>query len=115
MVVVWDQTTGMRRRKPLSDLEARRLDESWDEMGESIAAAVLVGGKTATWAWRLLRPLGLYKRWMIDMWIDRYRCEHPELDKPVVRRKRRRKATDGLEFTKREQIEEALRMLNKRK
>jgi hypothetical protein len=113
-----DQPIGMRRKKPLTPTEQIRLDEGWEEMGESIAATILVGGRTAQWAWDLLGPLGLYKRWMIDLWLERYRQEHPEVDRPVGERadqlNLKRKASKRSVFTKKEQIQEALKMLNER-
>lgn len=106
----------MGRTKPLTEDEQAVLDEGWLELGESIAATVLVGGRTARWAWDLLGPLGLYKRWMLDAWLDRYREEHPELEgkakRPRGRPKATRKPSQRSKFTKREQIQEALKMLN---
>jgi hypothetical protein len=105
----------MNRKKPLTDKERVALDEGWNEVGESIAGTILVGGRTKQWAWSIIGPLGLYKRWMLDLWIERYQQEHPELadsrPKPPVRRGPKKKQ-DPSAFTKREQIHEALRMLN---
>lgn len=58
--------------KPLTEAEQEALDAAWAEIGESIAGAVVDGGKTRPWAWGLIGPLGIYKRWMLDHWIARY-------------------------------------------
>jgi hypothetical protein len=111
---------GMGRTKPLTEQEQALLDEGWQELGESIAAAVLVGGRGVRWAWELLGPLGLYKRWMLDAWLERYREEHPELEgkvkRPVgrPRSKHKPKPKQRSKFKKKEQIQEALKMLNER-
>lgn len=99
--------------RPLTTQEQARLDETWVEVGESMAAAILVGGITPAAAWRLLGPLGLYKRWMIDKWVERYKLEHPDLeDQPKSRRERRKRPKPNpSKFTKREQIHEALKLL----
>jgi hypothetical protein len=107
----------MQNQKPLSPEEQALLDEGWQELGQSIAAAVVAGGKSRIWAWNLLGPLGLYKRWMLDAWIERYEQEHPPVKVP---KKRGRKPTgakytrsrDSV-FTKREQIRQALELLKK--
>lgn len=105
----------MRRTKPLTAREQTALEESWTEIGESIASAIVVGKKTAKWAWDLIGPLGIYKRWMIDMWIERYKAEHPEAENKQAKKPRRGPVSNKLKFTKREQIQEALRMLGPNK
>lgn len=106
----------MGKTGPLTAEDQALLDEGWDEMGQSIAAMVVSGTRNSKWAWELLGPLGLYKRWMLDAWIERYRQEHPEIDSPPKGRRRRCgrpvPAHKQSKFTKREQIQEALKMLN---
>lgn len=103
----------MENTRPLTAKQQASLDESWSEVGESMAAAVLVGGITPAEAWKMLKPSGLYRRWMLDKWIERYRLEHPELgEAPQPSSKgRKRPKTNPSKFTKREQIHEALRLL----
>lgn len=106
----------MGKTGPLTAEDQALLDEGWDEMGQSIAAMVVSGTRNSKWAWELLGPLGLYKRWMLDAWIERYRQEHPEIDSPPKGRRRGGvrsvPAHKQSKFTKREQIQEALKMLN---
>ena len=101
--------------KQLTAEEQALLDEGWEEMGESIAMAVVDGGKNLLWAWKLLGPLGLYKRWMLSRWVDRYKEEHP---KPKRKRKRAtvksKKKVKSI-FTKQDQINCALQLLNEGK
>jgi hypothetical protein len=107
----------MERTKPLTAAEQALLDQGWSELGQSIAETVVVGGKSLKWAWDLIGPLGIYKHWMLKQWIQRYRDEHPEPENPDVTKRpksRRRKTPPAMQskFTKREQIHEALRLLN---
>ena len=107
----------MGKTKPLTAAEQAALEEGWVEIGESIAGTIVVGKRTPKWAWDLIGPLGLYKRWMIDLWVERYKQEHPELQgesAPKRSRKPARPAKSQSKFTKREQIMEALKMLNSR-
>lgn len=108
----------MGKTRELTEAEQAALDESWSEVGESIAAAIVDGGRNLRWAWDLLGPLGLYKRWMLDAWIERYEQEHPR--PPAAPKKRGRKPTGAKKtrsrdsvFTKREQINQALKLLQK--
>jgi len=40
-----------------------------------LAAMVVDGGYTELWAWRTIRDLGSYRRWMVSDWVSRYRSE----------------------------------------
>lgn len=103
----------MGKTKPLTAAEQVALDKGWSEIGESLAGTIVVGKRTPKWAWDLIGPLGLYKRWMIDFWVERYKQEHPESEQPASEKRRKRKSINKNQskFTKREQITEALRML----
>lgn len=105
----------MGKNKPLTAEEQALLEQGWQELGESIAGAV-VSGKGMRWAWDLIGPLGLYKHWMLEMWVERYAEEHPEPQKPLRQQrsqgtKPKRQSKTKSKFTKREQIHEALRLL----
>lgn len=106
----------MGKTKPLTAEEQAALDEGWTEIGESIAGTILVGRRTKKWAWDLIGPLGIYERWMIDKWVERYQDEHPELNSPVSattkERKNSRPVKEKSVFTKRDEIKEALRLLS---
>jgi hypothetical protein len=108
----------MGKTKPLTAAEQAALEEGWLEIGESLAGMILVGKRTKKWAWSLIGPLGLYKRWMIDLWVKRYQDEHPELNSPATKAKegpsRDWLAQRKSKFTKRDQIKEALELLNAR-
>lgn len=104
----------MGKTRPLTAAEQAALDEGWAEIGESLAGTIVLGKRTAKWAWDLIGPLGLYKRWMIGLWVERYRDEHPEAETQSPSRKKRRTvktAKNQSTFTKREQIAEALKLL----
>lgn len=107
----------MQNQEQRTPEEQALLDEGWQEVGQSIAATVVDGGKTRVWAWKLIGPLGIYKHWMLDAWIERYETENP---RPKIPKKRGRKPTGARKtrskdsvFTKREQIQEALKLLKK--
>jgi hypothetical protein len=108
----------MGKTRELTEEERLALDESWQEVGESIAAAVVDGGRNLRWAWEIIGPLGLYKRWMLDAWIERYEKEHPKPKQPPKKPGRkptgakRTRSKDSI-FTKREQIHQALKLLQK--
>jgi len=50
--------------------QARR---SFQEIGQSIARAVLEGRQSEDWAWQLIGDLGIYERWELDLWIEMHR------------------------------------------
>ena len=105
----------MGKTKPLTAAEQAALDDGWAEIGESLAGTIVLGKRTPKWAWDLIGPLGLYKRWMIDLWVERYQLEHPETETQVAPKRKRRQPKSSKNqpmFTKREQITEALMTLN---
>jgi hypothetical protein len=51
----------------------RLVDETYPEIGETLAAAIVDGGQTEAWAWDMLRLLGDYERWLIKKWVIRYK------------------------------------------
>lgn len=100
-----------------TEAELQTLEQGWLELGQSIAETVVAGGKGPKWAWELIGPLGIYKRWMLEKWIQRYQDEHPEQQNPDQTDRsgsKRKRKPPGMQskFTKREQIHEALRLLN---
>lgn len=107
----------MRKTKTPTAAELALLEQGWLELGQSIAETVVVCGKKPKWAWDLIGPLGIYKRWMLDSWIARYRDEHPEhenqdANKDQPPKQRKVPAAMQSKFTKRDQIREALALLN---
>jgi hypothetical protein len=108
----------MGKIRPLTAEEQELTDQGWDQVGESIAAAILEGGQNIKWAWDLIGPLGIYRRYMLDHWLERYKLEHSELNgapKKHNRRGRPRSAKPKplkTQFTKKDQIKEALKLLN---
>ena len=101
-----------KQLKPLTPSQQKLLDESWDEVGSSIAASIVEAGRTKKWAWALIGPTGLYRKWMLDHWVERYLAEHPGVSQFESQPKRKPKSKKTVSvFTKREQINEALRML----
>jgi hypothetical protein len=59
----------------------RLVDETYPEIGETLAAAIVEGGQTEAWAWDMLRLLGNYERWLIKKWVSRYK----HLNRPRLR------------------------------
>lgn len=94
-------TEGHRRwlegRRRYSE-ECRRRREvaqaSFDELGESIAKAVVEGGKTLDWAWETVKPFDLYQRWIVKTWIRIYRTKYrtriENIRKARLKKKKRR-------------------------
>lgn len=66
------QERSKRRYSPEQREKARR---SYQEIGQSIARAVLEGRQSEDWAWLLVGDLGLYERWELDLWLMLYRQE----------------------------------------
>lgn len=71
--------------------QVRAAEEAWTEIGATLAAAVVEGGKTRNWAWELVKPLGLYKRWMVGYWVEKYERLHATRLENLKRNKRSRK------------------------
>lgn len=73
-------------------------DGCYDEIGRSIAGLVVEGGVTPNKAWSLISGLGLYNRWMVTLWVDRYRRERNLKPKRSRRKPKqnRRKLLDQL-------------------
>lgn len=71
--------------------EIQAAEEAWEEIGAALAAAVVDGGKTRFWVWDLIKPLGLYKRWMIGYWIEKYETLHRQRLETLKKNKRTRK------------------------
>lgn len=69
----WNWQPGTLERR---EAQNRLADETYPEIGETIAAAVVEGGQTEAWAWDMLRLLGNYERWLIRKWIVRYKAEN---------------------------------------
>lgn len=75
----------------ISDEEQASLDQGWEEIGESLAAAIVEGQNSFHWAWALISPLGIYERWMLSRWVARYQKENANrLNKLKANRKQRR-------------------------
>lgn len=71
--------------------EIQAAEEAWEEIGASLAAATVEGGRSRTWAWELIKPLGLYKRWMVGYWIEKYESQNEDRLKILKKNKRSRK------------------------
>lgn len=71
--------------------QIQAAEEGWEEIGAGLAATVVEGGKTAAWAWQLIRPLGLYNRWMVTYWVEKYEKLHAERLESLKKKKKSRK------------------------
>lgn len=71
--------------------QVKAAEEGWDEIGAALAATVVEGGKTRAWVWDLIKPLGLYKRWMIGYWVEKYERLHAARLEKLKKNKRSRK------------------------
>lgn len=81
-----DETATKRTAKQIQAAE-----EGWTEIGAALAATVVEGGKAPAWVWQLIKPLGLYKRWMVTYWIKKYEDLHAERLAELRKKKRSRK------------------------
>lgn len=115
---------GKRRRRPCrppTQAELDKCEQGWQEIGGSLAALVANGDKNETWAWNLVGPLGLYKKWMLREWIRRAKEEltaTSAYSPPPAKRMGRPKTVknkDESVFTKKDQINLALRLLEQGK
>jgi hypothetical protein len=52
---------------------------------------VVEGGKSRSWVWELIKPFGLYKRWMVGYWIEKYETLHQKRLATLKKNKRTRK------------------------
>lgn len=59
----------------------------YDEIGRSVAALVVDGGYEAGKVWALIRDIGAYERWMLDLWIEFYNQEKKAQKRPRGRPK----------------------------
>ena len=73
--------------RKLTSADKQALDQSWEEVGESIAQAIVEGGKTRQWAWKIVGPLGLYRHWMLNHWIARYLEQRGDSKKKLKKQK----------------------------
>ena len=71
--------------------QIRSAEEGWTEIGATLAATVVEGGKTRSWVWDLIKPLSLYRRWMIGYWVEKYERQHAERLANLERNKKSRK------------------------
>lgn len=85
------QKRAKRRYSPEQREKARR---SYQEIGQSIARAVLEGRQSEDWAWSLVGDLGLYDRWELDLWLEMYRRERRSALAAQAKRKQRIKDLD---------------------
>jgi|GEM_PF-3739444 len=63
--------------RPAREDRRAMADEHYDDIGKSLAALVVDAKMGTGKAWSLLGGLGLYRRWMLDLWVERYREENP--------------------------------------
>jgi hypothetical protein len=82
--------------KPANEDRRAMADEHYEEIGKSLAALVVDAGMTTGKAWALLGGIGLYRRWMLSLWVERYREENPARARPGRRRKNSRAERKGL-------------------
>lgn len=85
----WSQEVLDRRR-----LKEERVETTYAEIGEQMAQAVLEGGKTEQWVWELIKPLGIYEKWLIKKWLCRYRAQHRPRLRWRTELERRKRARD---------------------
>lgn len=71
--------------------QIQAAEEGWTEIGAALAATVVEGGKTPAWVWQLIKPLGLYRRWMVTYWIKKYEDLHAERLAELMKKKKSRK------------------------
>lgn len=71
--------------------QIQAAEEGWEEIGAALAATVVEGGKTRAWVWELIRPLGMYKRWMVGYWVEKYEKLHATRLQNLEKKKRSRK------------------------
>ena len=74
-------------------------DQHYAEIGEALASLIVDGGWGPQKAWALVGGLGVYRRWMLNEWVGRYREENPAREPSRRRRKaqeRRKAIIDGL-------------------
>lgn len=74
-------------------------DRHYAEIGRSLASLVVDGGWGTQKVWGLISGLALYRRWMLNEWVNRYREENPAREPSGRRRKaqeRRKAIIDGL-------------------
>jgi hypothetical protein len=71
--------------------EVQAAEEAWEEIGAALAATVVEGGKSRSWVWDLIKPLGLYKRWMVGYWIEKYETLNAARLEALKKNKRSRK------------------------
>ncbi len=86
--------------KPANGDRRAMADEHYEEIGQSLAALVVEAGMGTGKAWALLGGVGLYRRWMLDLWVERYREENPATPRRASKsgksRARRKDLIDGL-------------------
>lgn len=105
-----------KKTRKLTPEEESLLQEGWEEIGKSIAIAVVHGGKSRLWAWQTIKPIGLYEHWMLIAWIERCKKEIPKADlldpkkngRPRVVTREKRKSV----FRTAEELKEALRLIH---
>lgn len=104
----------MEKKRPRLTPEQRELvEESYREIGESIAASIVTGNKSIRWAWELLGPIGIYEQWLIERWITKYKFERRSTvyNMKNLRRKKGRRVTPSKLIKNREDIKEALKIM----
>lgn len=89
------------------------VDQGYQEIGASLAEAIVLAGKDYDWAWSLIGPTGLYGYWMLDYWVLRYRQINRENISKYKKRNRRlgRPWRYNCFFQSTEEIKEALRSM----
>jgi hypothetical protein len=99
------------KRLNLTPEQKALAEQEWPEIGRSIAIAVVHGGKTITWAWEILMPLGIYEYWMLVYWVKKCRRKC----KPTRLARGRPRAVTSVSrrsvFKSQEDIKLAMRML----
>lgn len=87
--------------------QARR---SFQEIGQSVARAVLEGRQSEDWAWQLIGDLGLYERWELDLWLQMHRQNcRSALQAQEKREKRKKQLQKEIEAAKPRKLLKALR------
>lgn len=90
-------------------------EEGWQEIGASIAMAIVHGGKTKKWAWEILKPFEIYSYWMLDYWIEKCRNSNMKPNKTSKRGRRKVyiKSEDKSVFKTKEEVSEAFKLITK--
>lgn len=101
-------------QKPRYTAEQRaQARRSFQEIGQSIARAVLEGRQSEDWAWSLIGEFGLYERWELDLWLDMHRRKRRSaLKAKADKQKRKEELQQQIDQAKPRKVLKAFRKQN---